>query len=110
MVTVNTVIVGGGPAGIAVAAGLGRRDVESIVLEKGGTVAPAWHRHYERLHLHTNKQASGLPGRPMPSHYPKYPSRDEVASYMESYARHEDVDVRFHTEVVSCRREGDVGW
>ncbi len=106
MVTVKTVIVGGGPAGIAVAASLGRRGVESVVLEKGNTVAPAWHQHYERLHLHTNKQASGLPGRPMPSHYPRYPSRDQVASYMESYARDEGVDVRFHTEVVSCRREG----
>lgn len=106
MVTVNTVIVGGGPAGIAVAASLGRRGVESIVLEKGDTVAPAWQRHYERLHLHTNKQVSGLPGRPMPSHYPRYPSRDEVADYMEWYARDEGVDVRFHTEVVSCRREG----
>ena len=106
MVTVNTVIVGGGPAGIAVAASLGRRGVGAIVLEKGDTVAPAWHRHYESLHLHTNKQASGLPGRPMPSHYPRYPSRDEVASYMESYARDEGVDVRFDSEVVSCRREG----
>ena len=100
-------IVGGGPAGIATAASLARRGLDSVVLEKGERVAPAWRRHYDRLHLHTNKEISGLPGRPMPADYPKYPSRDQVGDYMEDYARSEKVKVRLRTEVLHCRRQGD---
>lgn len=101
-------IVGGGPAGIATASSLVRRGLMPIVLEKGDTVAPAWRHHYDRLHLHTNKEASGLPNRPMPRHYPKYPSRDQVHAYLADYARHEHVQIQFHAEVTGCRREGDI--
>lgn len=109
MERVNTVIVGSGPAGIATAAGLERRGLDPIVLERGSTLAPAWRHHYDRLHLHTNKQSSGLPGRPMPADYPKYPSRDQVAEYLADYAVGEGVRVRLSTEVTSIRRQGD-GW
>jgi hypothetical protein len=104
---VPTVIVGGGPAGIATAAGLRRRGIDAVVLERGPSVAPVWRRHYERLHLHTNKQISGLPGRPMPSHYPRYPSRDQVASYLDDYAESEEVEIRLGVEVTACRRRGE---
>lgn len=101
---VNTVIVGGGPAGIATAAGLSRRGLDSIVLERGGAVALAWRNHYDSLHLHTNKGASGLPGRPMPGNYPRYPSRDQVVDYLEEYAVSEGVRVRLNSEVANCHR------
>jgi cation diffusion facilitator CzcD-associated flavoprotein CzcO len=100
------VIVGSGPAGIATAAGLKRRGLDPIVLERGGTVAPAWRNHYDRLHLHTNKGASDLPGRPMPDAYPKYPSRDQVSDYLEDYAAAEEIQVRLNTEAAKCRRIG----
>jgi len=105
---VNTVIVGGGPAGIATAAGLERRGLDAIVLERGGAVALAWRNHYDCLHLHTNKGASGLPGRPMPADYPKYPSRDQVVDYLEEYAVSEGVQVRLNTEVANCHRTSDL--
>lgn len=102
-------IVGGGPAGIATAASLLRRGTDPIVLEKGKTIAPAWRHHYDRLHLHTNKEISGLPKRPMPGDYPKYPSRDQVFSYLEGYVRDEGVPLQLDTEVISCGRDGS-GW
>ena len=73
--------------------------MHAVVLEKADTVAPAWHRHYERLHLHSNKANSGLPGMPMPAGYPRYPSRDQVAEYMSEYASAAEVDARFGVEV-----------
>lgn len=103
----RAVIVGGGPAGIATAACLRRRGLDPVVLEKGETVAPAWRRHYERLHLHTTRRASGLPGREMPAEYPRYPSRDQVFDYLRSYALQEGVEIRFGTEVTRVgRRDG----
>jgi cation diffusion facilitator CzcD-associated flavoprotein CzcO len=104
---VSTVIVGGGPAGIATAAALGRRRLDAIVLEKGDSVAPAWRHHYDRLHLHTPKKISGLPGEPMPKHYPKYPSRDQVFEYLSGYSNNHGVKTRLRTEVALCRRQGD---
>lgn len=98
------VIVGGGPAGIATAACLRRRGMDPVVVEKADTVAPAWRRHYERLHLHTTRGTSGLPGRPMPADYPRYPSRDQVFAYLESYAREEGVEILCRMEVSRCRR------
>lgn len=102
---IPAVIVGGGPAGIATAACLKRRGLDPVVLEKGDTVAPAWRRHYERLHLHTTRRASGLPGRPMPADYPKYPSRDQVFAYLDRYAREEGLEVRTGVEVARCHRD-----
>lgn len=108
MERLNTVVVGGGPAGIGVAASLGVRGIDTVILEKAETVAPAWRSHYERLHLHTNKQASGLPLTPMPSSYPRYPSRDQVWSYLDAYARQWAVDVRLGSKVENCSRDGSV--
>ena len=72
-------------------------------------MAPVWHRHDERLHLHTNKGASRLRHRPMPRSYPRYPSRDEVADYLADYAEKEGLDIRLDTEVVLCA-PADGGW
>lgn len=102
----NTIIVGGGPAGLAVAATLQRRGLPATVLEKADSVAPAWRRHYDRLHLHTHKAASSLPGMPMPASYPRYPSRDQVAAYLDTYADEEHLDVRLDVGVLSCNERG----
>lgn len=90
----RVIIIGAGPAGLATAAALTHRGVEPLVLERADTVGPSWHGHYDRLHLHTNRAASGLPHRPMPTSYPQYPSRDQVAAYLVDYAEQERLDVR----------------
>lgn len=100
----NTLVVGAGPAGLASGASLVRRGVDAVLVEQGETVGPAWHHHYERLHLHTAKSASGLPGMPMPRSYPRYPSRDQVADYLREYATAHDLDVRLSTVAASISR------
>jgi cation diffusion facilitator CzcD-associated flavoprotein CzcO len=76
------------------------------VLERAGHVGPAWRRHYDRLHLHTDRGHSGLPGMPMPATYPVYPSRAEVVAYLERYAAHFDIQPVFNTEVSQIARDG----
>lgn len=80
------VIVGAGPAGLATAACLKRRNVEALVLESGPSLANSWRNHYERLHLHTVKQQSHLPGLPFGRELPRYVSRGDFVAYLESYA------------------------
>jgi len=80
------VIVGAGPAGLATAACLKQRNVEALVLEAGPSLANSWRNHYERLHLHTVKQQSQLPGLPFANELPRYVSRADFVAYLESYA------------------------
>jgi hypothetical protein len=75
-----------------------------LVLEREDRVAASWHRHYDRLHLHTHKMHSGLPGMPMPRRFPKYPSRLEVIEYLDEYARFNDIDIRFGARVTAIRK------
>jgi indole-3-pyruvate monooxygenase len=84
---VNTIVIGAGPAGLAVGACLKRAGVSFIILEQADTVGSAWRRHYDRLHLHTAKAFSELPYVPFPKDYPRYPSRWQVVQYLEAYAR-----------------------
>jgi NADPH-dependent 2,4-dienoyl-CoA reductase/sulfur reductase-like enzyme len=108
MTDTGTVIVGAGPAGLACAAALRKNGRSSLILESADNLAASWRRHYDRLHLHTAKAHSGLPGMPMPGEFPRYPSRLQVIDYLETYARANDVRIRFRKSVTRIRREQ--GW
>ena len=82
------VVIGAGPAGLATAACLGRLGVQACVLERAGDVGASWRAHYRRLHLHTVKELSALPGLPFPAQAPRYVPREQVVRYLEDYAEH----------------------
>ncbi|HET8678591.1 MAG TPA: NAD(P)/FAD-dependent oxidoreductase [bacterium] len=100
----ETVVIGAGPAGLAAAACLTRAGVPLVILEREQRLGASWHRHYERLHLHTDKNRSELPFLRYPGDYPRYPSRAQVIEYLESHARQFGVRPRFGQRVVSARR------
>lgn len=106
MIDPDAVIVGAGPAGLACAASLSQRGLKSVILEKADSVGSVWRRHYERLHLHTDRGHSALPGLPMPHSYPRYPSRAQVVAYLESYATAFDLHPVFHSTVERVGRDG----
>ena len=104
----HAIVVGAGPAGLAVAACLKQQGVNALILEQADRVGAAWHGHYERLHLHTAKGFSALPFMPFPREYPRYPSRSQVIAYLEAYTRHFQLEPRFGQRVVGARRVN--GW
>ncbi|MBX9246500.1 NAD(P)/FAD-dependent oxidoreductase [Actinotalea ferrariae] len=105
----EVLVVGAGPGGLAVAAALGRRGVPTTVLERADAVGASWRRHYDRLHLHTTRRMSGLPGLPIPRDAGRWVSRDDVVRYLERYAAHHRLDVRTGVDVRRVERDGD-GW
>ena len=80
------VVIGAGPAGLATAACLKQRDIDALVLEAGPSLGNSWRNHYDRLHLHTVKQQSHLPGLPFARELPRYVSRADFLAYLEAYA------------------------
>jgi cation diffusion facilitator CzcD-associated flavoprotein CzcO len=104
--TPEAVVIGAGPAGLAAAACLRKRGLTVTILEKSGTVGAVWRRHYDRLHLHTDRSHSALPGLPMPVSYGRYPSRDHVIEYLEDYAAKFELQPVFNASVREIRRDG----
>jgi cation diffusion facilitator CzcD-associated flavoprotein CzcO len=98
------IIVGAGAAGLATAACLKRVEVPSVILEASDDIATTWRSLYDRLHLHTIKQLSGLPGYPMPAKAPRYLARDEVVAYLRDYARHFDLRIETAQRVTRAYR------
>lgn len=104
MESLDTVVIGAGPAGLSAAAMLKRRGVPPVVLDRDA-IAASWRRHYDRLHLHTARGFSHLPGLRMSSRHGRWVSRDGVIGYLERYARHHGLDVRKGVEVERLERE-----
>ena len=102
----DAIIVGAGPAGLACAVTMRAAGLDVIVVEKADTVGAVWRRHYDRLHLHTDRKHSGLPGMDMPQTYPLYPTRGQVVEYLESYAARFDIRPVFNATASRIRRVG----
>ena len=109
MPAADAVVIGAGPAGLATAQQLRAAGLRAIIFDKADTVGAVWRRHYDRLHLHTPRSLSGLPGAPMPAAYGRYPSRAQFVEYLESYARTFGLEPVFNTVVRAVRRAGR-GW
>ena len=105
----DAIVVGAGPAGLACAATMRERGLKVAVFEKADNVGASWRRHYDRLHLHTDRNHSALPGMAMPRSYPLYPSRAQVVEYLESYAAHFAIQPAFGTNVISLQ-QADGQW
>src|SRR4030088_3260731 len=105
--TPDAIIVGAGPAGLACAMTMRGAGLNVTVLEKADNVGAVWRRHYDRLHLHTDRNRSGLPGMAMPQTYPLYPSREQMVRYLEDYAARFDIRPAFNTTVIMIYCEGE---
>lgn len=107
--TTAALIIGAGPAGLAVGAQLRGHGVPFEIIDREDRVASAWHRHYERLRLHTARRYSSLPGLPFPPETPQWVPRADVVRYFTAYADHHDIAPRFGEAATAIRPTPD-GW
>jgi putative flavoprotein involved in K+ transport len=106
---VEVAIVGGGPAGLATAGALKQKGLEGTVLEAGAAVGTSWRNHYDRLHLHTVRSLSALPGRPIPRQMGRWVAREDLVRYLEDYAGAMGIEVEAGVEVTRIERSA-MGW
>ncbi|MFI8306573.1 SDR family NAD(P)-dependent oxidoreductase [Streptomyces sp. NPDC085927] len=109
-------VVGGGIAGIAAVKALLEAGVEVCGIERAGELGGLWRlaedtAAYEGLRLNTSKPRTGFSDHPMPAHWPDYPSRAQLLSYVRGYAERFGVErhYRMNTELVAARRTPE-GW
>ncbi|MCX4779129.1 flavin-containing monooxygenase [Streptomyces sp. NBC_01264] len=92
-------VIGAGPGGLAVAAALRARGVRAVVVEKSESVGAAWRKHYDRLHLHTTRRLSALPGLAIPRRFGRWVARENVVRYLEKYAEFHELEIATGIEV-----------
>ena len=104
---VDTVIVGGGQAGLAAGYHLAKRGVSLVILDANERIGDSWRKRWESLRLFTPARYDGLPGMPFPASSHIYPTKDEMADYLGSYAARFGLPVRTGVKVDRLsRREG----
>lgn len=98
---IETVIIGGGQAGLTTGYHLKRRGHECVILDAGTRVGDQWRRQWDTLRLYSPAKYDGLPGLPFPARPWTFPGKEQVADYLESYAAKFELPVRLETRVES---------
>jgi cation diffusion facilitator CzcD-associated flavoprotein CzcO len=105
----DVLIIGAGPAGLATAGSLAQCGMQARLIEGAANIGASWRGHYDRLHLHTLKTWSAMPGMRFPPDTPRYPSRQQMIDYLEAYAGRFGIHAEFGRQVQQIKAEGD-GW
>ena len=104
---INTVVIGGGQAGLSVGYHLQRKGVQFVILDASARVGDAWRNRWDSLRLFTPAKFSGLDGMRFPAPRNSFPTKDAMGDYLENYARHFQLPVRSGVRVERLSRLGD---
>ncbi len=104
----DTVVIGGGQAGLAIAWHLKQHGQRFVVLDAGPAIGHTWRSRWDSLVLFTPAQYDSLPGMAFPAPADTYPTKEQAADYLQAYAAAFDLPVRFNSRVTRLRRTGAV--
>lgn len=104
----DVVVIGGGQAGLSVGYYLARRGVRFAILDASERVGDAWRKRWDSLKLFTPARFDALVGMPFPAPPDSFPTREQMADYLEAYAQRFDLPVKNGVRVESLRRENGV--
>ncbi|MGH2754094.1 MAG: flavin-containing monooxygenase [Actinomycetota bacterium] len=101
----DVVVVGGGQAGLAMGYHLRRAGLDFKILDGAERVGESWRRRWDSLVLFTSARYSALPGMPFPAPSAAYPTKDQVADYLEDYATGSSLPIVPNSLVTSLARD-----
>jgi putative flavoprotein involved in K+ transport len=104
---IDTVVIGGGQAGLAMGYHLARLGQRFVILDAGARVGDSWRARWDSLRLFTPARRDGLPGMKYPGRGHAFPTRDELADYLEGYAAHFELPVQCGVRVDALARVGE---
>ena len=103
----DTLIIGGGQAGLTAGYYLAKQDRSFVILDANERIGDAWRKRWDSLRLFTPACFSRLPGMPIPAPAWSFPTKDELADYLESYAARFDLRVRTGVSVDGLSKVDD---
>jgi putative flavoprotein involved in K+ transport len=103
----DTVVIGGGQAGLATGYHLARRGRSFAILDANDRIGDAWRKRWDSLRLYSPASYDGLPGMPFPAKRNSFPTAHEMADYLEAYATRFELPVHTRTAVHELSREGE---
>jgi putative flavoprotein involved in K+ transport len=101
------VIIGGGQAGLATGYHLAQQGLSFVILEANQRVGDSWRARWDSLRLFTPARYDGIAGLPFPAGPHEFPTKDEMADYLEAYAKRFALPVRTGVRVTRVSRQGD---
>ncbi len=102
----DVVVIGAGQSGLAATKALQAHGISPLVLEARDRAAGSWPCYYDSLKAFSPAGFNSMPGMPFPGDPDRYPARDEVADYLDSYAAALGVEIHTSTRVATVRSEG----
>jgi cation diffusion facilitator CzcD-associated flavoprotein CzcO len=105
----DILIIGAGPAGLAIAGSLSKEGIPFTIVEKSQQAGSSWRNHYDRLHLHTVKEHSSLPHLAFPEDYPTYVSRQQLVDYFDRYTQHFNIKPHYGVAIEKITKQ-DNSW
>jgi putative flavoprotein involved in K+ transport len=103
----NTIVIGGGQAGLAAGYYLHQKGDSFVILDENIQMGETWRRRWDSLRLFTPSQANHLPGLKFPGADLYFPTKDEAATYLEQYVRQFDLPVQHGTKVEKLEQNGN---
>jgi putative flavoprotein involved in K+ transport len=104
---IQTVIIGGGQAGLSVGYYLAKRGLPFVILDANERVGDAWRNRWDSLRLFTPARYNGLAGMRFPAKGDTFPSKDAMADFLETYATRFDLPVMSGVRVDSLSKRSD---
>jgi putative flavoprotein involved in K+ transport len=104
---VQTIVIGGGQAGLATGYHLAKRGLPFLILDANPQVGDAWRNRWDSLRLFTPARYAGLPGLRFPARGDSFPDKQQMADYLQQYARHFSLPVRNGAKVDRLWKEGN---
>ena len=104
---VSTLVIGGGQAGLATGYQLARRNLSYRILDANQRIGDAWRNRWDSLRLFTPARYAGFPGLPFPASGDAFPTKDDLADYLEAYAEHFRLPVHTGMRVDRVSKSGE---
>lgn len=105
--TIDTVVIGGSQVGLTTGYYLKKQGRQFVILDAGERVGDAWRNRWDSLMLFTPARYNGLPGLKFPAPGSSYISKDQMADYLESYAKRFELPIKLGSTVLNLSRQGE---
>ena len=102
----ETVVIGGGQAGLSVGYHLRKQGQRFVILDASERIGDAWRNRWDSLMLFTPARSCGLDGMRFPAPAASYPTKDQMADFVGTYAKHFELPVRSGMRVRRLARDG----